>query len=68
MRHVRKTIVAVVKQSLLHILSVCLCSLSYTAYKADTPYYTICGLSGDPLFRHCLRSGTIFEKKKNYLT
>jgi hypothetical protein len=52
-------IVAVEKQQWLHILSVficvCVCSLSYPAFKAHAPYYfVICGLSGSNIFFHII--------------
>ena len=38
----------------LHILSVCVCSLSYPACKAHASYYIVpCGLSGSTIFSHC---------------
>jgi hypothetical protein len=52
---VRVTIVAVEKQYELHILSVCVCSLSYPACSAHAPYYiVICGLSGCTIFSHII--------------
>jgi hypothetical protein len=46
-RNSRLIIVAVEKQWVLHILSVCVCSLSYPSCKGRAPYYmVICDLSG----------------------
>ena len=43
---------------------VCVCSLSCTAFKVNTPYYTvICGLSGCAIFLHYLKNCTIFGRK-----
>jgi hypothetical protein len=67
LRHVRVSTVAVEKQQVLHILSVCLYScLSYAACTAHAPYHlVICGLSGSyHTFQHCIINGTIFWKKK----
>ena len=51
LRRVRVTIVAVEKQLILHILSVCVCSLRYAACGAHAPYYTvICGLYDSTIF------------------
>ena len=63
MRRVLATIVAVEKQSDLHVVSVC--SLSYPACNAHAPY---CHLWPVPLyntFPHYVIKGTIFEKE-NY--
>jgi len=47
MRDDRATIVAVEKQRVLHIVSVCFRRLSYAASSAHAPnYVVICGLSG----------------------
>ena len=52
-RRVSVTNVAVEKQNVLHILCVCVNSLSYPARKAHATYYiVICGLSGFTLFLH----------------
>ena len=63
LRRVRATIVVVEKQWVLHILSVCISSLSYPARNAHAPY---CHLWPAPLYKvfpHYLINGTIFEKK-----
>jgi len=45
------TIYALEKQQILHILSVCVCSISYPACKWHGPYYiVICGLSVFTIF------------------
>ena len=55
LRRVRIIIVAVEQQEVLHILSVCVCSLSYPAYKARAPYYIVtCDLSGCTIFFHII--------------
>jgi hypothetical protein len=62
LRRVRVTIVAEEKQYVLHILSVCVCSLKYPACIAHAPY---CRLWPAPLysiFPHYLINGTIFGK------
>ena len=62
-RRVRVTIVAEEKQYLLHILSVCVCTLRYPACNAHAPY---CHLWPAPLysiFPHYLINGTIFGKE-----
>jgi hypothetical protein len=67
LRRVRATIVAVVKQWVLHDLSVCVCSLMYTACNAHAPYRHL-GLA--PLyniFPHYLINGKIFGGKKKLL-
>jgi len=47
------TTVAMEKQYALHILRVCVYSLSYPACNEQAPYYVIiCGLSGSTLFFH----------------
>jgi len=51
LRHVRVTTVAVEKQKVLHILSVCVRSFGYSASSANALYYSfICGLSGYTTF------------------
>jgi hypothetical protein len=41
--------------SITYTESVCVCSLSYTAFKAHAPYYTvICGLFGSTIFFHIM--------------
>ena len=52
LRCIRLTVVAMEKQCFLHILCVCVCSLSYPAYNAHALYYVICGLSGSAIFFH----------------
>jgi len=46
--------IAAVEKQLLHILCVCVCSLSYSAYKAHEPYYIIICVP------HYLINGTMF--------
>jgi hypothetical protein len=61
---VLSTIVAVEKQGVLHILSVCICSLRYPARNAHASY---CHLWSAPLyniFPPYLKNGTIFGEKK----
>jgi hypothetical protein len=67
---VRVTIVAVEKQQVLHILSVCVCSLSYPARKAHSPYcIVICGLPGSTIFFFTLSHKRYYcREKKTYLT
>jgi len=37
----------------LSIIWVCVCSISYPAFKAHAPYYSIiCGMSGSAIFFH----------------
>jgi len=49
--HVCVTIMAMEKQYVLHILSVCICNLSYPAYKGHVLCYTVThGLSGSTIF------------------
>jgi hypothetical protein len=48
--HVCITIYALEKQQILHILSVCVCSISYPACKAHRAYIVICGLSGFTIY------------------
>jgi hypothetical protein len=51
LRHVRVTTVAVEKQKVVHILSVCICSFDYSACSAIVLYYIfICGLSDYTIF------------------
>ena len=56
---------AVKKQWALHILSVCVCSLSYPACTVHGPYYiVICGLSGSyHIFFYILINSVIFRNK-----
>ena len=51
MRRVRVTIVYVKKKQVLHILSVCVFSLSYPAHMRRT---IICGVSGSTVFFHII--------------
>jgi hypothetical protein len=63
LRRVRATVVAMEKQKVLHVPSVCLCSLRHPACNAPAPY---CHLWPDQLyttFSHYLINGTIFVKK-----
>jgi len=50
LRRVRETIVAVENQQILHILSVCVCSLRYPTRTAQAPL----GLSGCTIFFHII--------------
>jgi hypothetical protein len=55
LRHVRVTTVAVEKQKVLHILSVCVRNLGYSASSANPLCYSfICGLSGYTTFFHII--------------
>jgi hypothetical protein len=58
------------RKALLHILSVCVCSLSYPACKAHAPYYIIiCGLSDyTTFFPRFLKKGTIFGARGKLLS
>jgi hypothetical protein len=66
LRCVRVTTVLVEKQSVLHIVSVCVSSLSYTACKAHAPnYIVICGLCCYTIFYFTLpHKRHNFRKKK----
>ena len=65
LRYVHVTIVAVEKQELINIMSVCLYyCLSYLACQLHFHYTVICRLSGSTIFSHYLINGTIFEEKK----
>ena len=59
-RRVHVTIVAVGKQWVLHILSVCICSLRYPACNVHGPY---CHLWLHGIFPHYHIKDMIFEKK-----
>jgi hypothetical protein len=62
-RSVSATTVAVEKQSVLHNLNVCICSLSYAARNALAPN---CHLWPDPpynIFSHYIINGTTIKKK-----
>jgi len=63
--HICITTVATQQQLVSHILSMYVCSLSYTACKLHVPYYiVICGLSGCTILLHIyLINSTIFGKK-----
>jgi hypothetical protein len=63
LRRVPATIVAVERQWLLHILSVCICSPRYPAYNALAPYFHLWPALLDIIFRHYLINSTVFEKK-----
>jgi len=65
LRYVHVTTVAVEKQELINIMSVCLYyCLSYPACQLHFHYTVICRLSGSTVFSHYLINHTIFEKKK----
>jgi hypothetical protein len=50
LRHIHVTIVAMEKQSVVHIC-VCACSIAYPAYNSYAPYFVIiCGSSGATIF------------------
>ena len=65
MRRVHATIVALEKQYVLHILSVCVCvgSLRYLECKAHAPYFKLWPLRLYNIFPHYLTNGTILEKQ-----
>jgi hypothetical protein len=53
-RHIRETIVALEKAVSIKYY-VCVCSLSYPAFKAHAPCYIVtCGLSGSTVFFHLI--------------
>ena len=62
LRHVLPATVAVGKQYVLHILSVCLI-LSYPACNAHAPYCRLWPVRLYLIFPHFDTGGTIFEKK-----
>ena len=48
-----------------YLFWLCVCSLSYPAYKTHAPYYiVICDLSGSTIFLNIISKGKIFRKKK----
>jgi hypothetical protein len=61
LRRVCTTTVAVEKQYVLHILSVCVCSLRYPEYNAQRCHLWPVRLY--KIFPHYLTKGTIFEKR-----
>ena len=60
LRRVRETIVAVEVQQVLHMLTACVCSLSYTASNAHAPYCQVWPAPLYNIFPHFLICGTIF--------
>ena len=65
LRHVRATIVAMVKQYVLHIMSVCVCSLRYPACNAYVPYCHPWPVQLYYIFPCCLITAP-FSKKRIY--
>jgi len=61
-RRVRATFVAVEKQKILHILSVCVCSHRYPACNAHAPYFRLWSVPLCKIFPHYLLNGIILEK------
>ena len=59
LRRVRATTVVVVKQWVLHKLSVCVCSLRYTACNTYAPFYYLWPIPLYNIFPHCLTNGRI---------
>jgi len=62
MRCVRATIVVVEKQRVLHILSVCICSLRYPAWNAHEPYCLLWPARLYSIFPYFLTNGRIKKK------
>jgi hypothetical protein len=62
MRRVLATIVAVEKQQVLYVLSVCVCSLSCSACNAQAPYCHLWPALLYNFFPYYLNNGKIFEK------
>ena len=62
-RRVRVTTVAVDKQKVLHILSVCVCNLSYPVVKRMR-HIVICGLPVDAMFFRIISLKSL--EKKSY--
>ena len=61
---VRVTIVVIEKQKVLHIMSECVCILSYPAYRTHAPrYVVICGLSGCIISFHTSQKRYDLNKK-----
>ena len=70
LRLFRVNVVVVGKQSVLHILCVCLCfcSLCYPAWKAHAPYYMIiCVLSGFTELFHIISQTARFSEKSYWI-
>ena len=63
MRRVRDTIVALEKQSVLHNLIVCICSLRYLACNAHEPYFHLWAAQLYSIFPNYRIKGTISKKK-----
>ena len=66
-RHLRATNVAVEKQYVLHIVCVCVYSLSYAACNAHAPYCHLCPSPFYSISPHYLINDMIFKKKKALL-
>jgi len=65
LRYIHVTVIAVEKQELLNIMSVCLYyCLSFLACKLHIHYTVTCSLSGSTIFSHYLINGMIFEGGK----
>jgi hypothetical protein len=64
LRGVRVNIVSVLKQWVLHILSVCICSLRDQTCNAHTQSYHLWPALPHKIFPHYLMNGKMFENKK----
>jgi hypothetical protein len=62
LRRVPATIVAVEKQTVLHNLSVCICSFRYPAYSAHGPYCHLWPALLHIIIPHYVINGTVSEK------
>ena len=62
LRRVRATTVAVEKQQVLHILSMCIFSLSCSACNTHAPYFYLWPARHFCIFPHCLINDAIFER------
>ena len=63
LRHIRVMIVVVEKQSVLIILIVCICSITYPTRKVRVPYCHLWPVWFDRIYLRYLMHGTIFGKK-----